>query len=144
MILEENLRKYNSIFFSCRDWIKASVLQYVDSTTSASVEDFWDWYEEPILLTISLSRKHLTEKIVVPGLFFDMFLRFYWIYWSADDFKVLTFSINNSNSRTISDFKVRLSPSKKIYFYLLQWKPFKDDEKWFLLHLKRSFRSQYI
>ena len=78
------------------------------------------------------------------SLSFDMFLRFYWIYWSADDFKVLTFSINNSNSRTISDFKVRLSPSKKIYFYLLQWKPFKDDEKWFLLHLKSSFRSQYI
>ena len=28
--------------------------------------------------------------------------------------------------------------------YLLDWKPFKSDEKWFLFHLKSYFRSQDI
>ena len=40
--------------------------------------------------------------------------------------------------------KVGLSPSKKKYFYLLEWKPFKNDEKCFLFHLESSFRSPYI
>ena len=34
------------------------------------------------------------------------------------------------------------SPSKKISLYLLQCKPFKNDEKCFLFHLKSSFCSQ--
>ena len=42
-----------------------------------------------------------------------------------------------------SQIKVGPSPSKKI-FSLLQWKPFKDDEKYFLFHLKSSFRFQGI
>ena len=29
-------------------------------------------------------------------------------------------------------------------FYLLHWKPFKNNEKCFFFHLKSSFRSQYI
>ena len=33
--------------------------------------------------------------------------------------------------------------SKK-FFYLRQWYPFKNDEKYFLFHLKSSFRSQDI
>ena len=41
-------------------------------------------------------------------------------------------------------FKSRLLPSKKVSFYLLPWKPFKDDEKCFLFHIKSSFRSQDI
>ena len=41
-------------------------------------------------------------------------------------------------------FKVGLSPPKQNSFYLLQWKPFKNDEKCFLFHLKNSFRSQDI
>ena len=40
--------------------------------------------------------------------------------------------------------KVRLSPSKKISFYLLRCNPFKNDEKCFLFQLKSSFRSQDI
>ena len=40
--------------------------------------------------------------------------------------------------------KVRLSPSKKVFYYLLQRKPFKNDEKCFLFHLKSSFHSQDI
>ena len=40
--------------------------------------------------------------------------------------------------------KVGLAPSEKISFYLLQWKPFRNDEKSFLFHLKCSFRSQDI
>ena len=39
---------------------------------------------------------------------------------------------------------IGLSPSKKIHFYLLQWKPFKSDEKCFLFHLKGSFPSKNI
>ena len=40
--------------------------------------------------------------------------------------------------------KVGLSLSKKILGYLLDWKPFKSDEKYFLFHLKGSFSSQDI
>ena len=40
--------------------------------------------------------------------------------------------------------KVGLSRSKNILFYLLHWKPFKNDEKYFLFHLKSSFGSQDI
>ena len=40
--------------------------------------------------------------------------------------------------------KVGLSPSKRIYFYLLKWKLFKNDKKYFLFHLKSFFRSQDI
>ena len=43
-----------------------------------------------------------------------------------------------------SDLKLGPSPSKKNYFYLLQWLPFKIDEKRFLFHLKNFFRSQDI
>ena len=42
------------------------------------------------------------------------------------------------------DFKVGLSPSKKNFFYLLQWRPFKQDKKCFLFHLKSFFRSPDI
>ena len=40
-----------------------------------------------------------------------------------------------------------VSPSKKGLFYLLPWKPFKNDEKCFLFHFffkKSSFRSSNI
>ena len=37
-----------------------------------------------------------------------------------------------------------LSPSKKIPFYALQWKPFKMMKNTFYYHLKSSFRSQDI
>ena len=40
--------------------------------------------------------------------------------------------------------KVGPSPSKKSKFYLLQWKPFQNDEKCSLLRLKSSSRSQDI
>ena len=39
--------------------------------------------------------------------------------------------------------KIELSPSKKM-FYLLPWKPFKNDEKCFLFHIKSPFRSKDI
>ena len=41
---------------------------------------------------------------------------------------------------TIVDLKV----FQKHFSYLLDWKPFKNDEKWFLFHLKSSFHSQDI
>ena len=37
-----------------------------------------------------------------------------------------------------------LTFQKKFFCYLLDWKPFKNDEKLFLLHLKSSFLSQDI
>ena len=40
--------------------------------------------------------------------------------------------------------KVEFSPSRKILLYLLQCKPFKNDVKCLLFHLKTSFRSQDI
>ena len=40
--------------------------------------------------------------------------------------------------------KVGLSPSKKILFYLLRRKLFKNDYKCFLFHFKSSFRYQDI
>ena len=49
--------------------------------------------------------------------------------------------------KCISDrviFKARLSSSKNILCYLLDWKPFRSDEKCFLFHLKSSFCSQDI
>ena len=44
----------------------------------------------------------------------------------------------------IGTLKVGFSPSKKIFYYLLQWEPFKNNEQCFLFHLKSSFRSQDI
>ena len=38
-------------------------------------------------------------------------------------------------------FKVGLSSFKQNSFYLLRWKPIKNDEKCFLFHLKSFFRS---
>ena len=38
--------------------------------------------------------------------------------------------------------KVGLWPSKKVSFYFLQWKHFKNNKKYFLFHLKSSFCSQ--
>ena len=40
--------------------------------------------------------------------------------------------------------KIGLSNSKKKLFNLFQWNVFKNDEKWFLFHLKSSFHSQDI
>ena len=43
--------------------------------------------------------------------------------------------------------KVRPSSFNSFYFlfhFQLQWKPFKNGEKYFLIHLKSSFRSQDI
>ena len=42
------------------------------------------------------------------------------------------------------NFKVGLSPSKKNFFYLFQWNPFKNNEKCVLFHLNCSFRYQDI
>ena len=64
------------------------------------------------------------------------------------DFKVLTpFRFTSCISVVLSQnirFKAGLSPSKNISFYFLQRKPFKNDEKCFLFHFERFFRSQDI
>ena len=47
---------------------------------------------------------------------------------------------------TISGFLANVSviTPEKFFFYLLKRKSFKNDENFFLFHLKRSFRSQDI
>ena len=52
--------------------------------------------------------------------------------------------VANNISTSWCLFKVGLSPSKKFFFDLLQLQPFTNDEKWFLFHVKSSFRSQDI
>ena len=45
----------------------------------------------------------------------------------------------------LCSFKVGLSPSKKNFFcFIISWKPFKNDGKCILFHLKSSFHSQCI
>ena len=50
---------------------------------------------------------------------------------------------NKQTSENIFTY-IGLSLSKKSWFYLLQWKAFKNDEKSFLFHVNSSFRSQDI
>ena len=52
--------------------------------------------------------------------------------------------VDQVNNILIFEFRVGLLPSKKTLFYLLQWQPFKNDEKCFLFHLKSSSHSQDI
>ena len=44
----------------------------------------------------------------------------------------------------LKQLKVGLSPSKNFVYYLLQWWPFKNDEKCFLFLLKSSSFSRYL
>ena len=48
------------------------------------------------------------------------------------------------NLSCLRRLKVGLSPSKKNLFFWLHWKPFNNDGKCFLFHLKSSFGSQDI
>ena len=66
------------------------------------------------------------------------FKRRKWLQWHSWQFQ-----LSNSDSYLQFHLKVGLSPSKK-KFYLVQWYPFKNDEKYFLYYLKSSFRSQDI
>ena len=43
-----------------------------------------------------------------------------------------------------SPIQIQTLTLQKRLFNLLQWKPLKKEEKCFLFHLKRSFRSQDI
>ena len=64
-------------------------------------------------------------------------------FFSTSSKAILAVAVSSS----LYIFKVALSPSQKdiyIYIYLPHWKPFTNDEKGFLLHLKSSFRSQDI
>ena len=47
-------------------------------------------------------------------------------------------------SKIVNSLKSRTLTFQKFFFNFLQWKPFKNDEKCFLFHLKSSFRSQDI
>ena len=55
-------------------------------------------------------------------------------------YKLCLFKISLHLNNTL---KVRLSSFKNV-FYLIQWKPFKSHEKYFLFHFKSSFCSQDI
>ena len=60
----------------------------------------------------------------------------------APKFLMVSFFVLSRLSISIPwTFKVGLSPSKKNCFYLLLWKPFKNDEHWSLFHVKNSFHT---
>ena len=63
-------------------------------------------------------------------------------YWKWVNSKYSAYILEFSRKKNI--IKVGLSPFKKVFFYLLQWKPFKNNEKGFLFYLKSSFRPQDI
>ena len=58
----------------------------------------------------------------------------------------MTFKVSNGllniwklqTNVTLKHFKVRALAIQKKLFYFLQWKPFKNNEKHFLFHLKSS------
>ena len=50
----------------------------------------------------------------------------------------------DSSSKSMQNFSKKTLTFQKKLCYLLRWKPFKNDEKCFLFHLKNSFRSQDI
>ena len=58
----------------------------------------------------------------------------------SESMLVKDFARVNFRKSLIVNFKVGLSSTKKILFYLLHWKPFKNYEKCLLFHLKSSFR----
>ena len=66
-----------------------------------------------------------------------------WIKWNKD--LILHFPnliAYQTGAQTLNSKKKRKKKKEKCY--LLQWKPFKNDEKCFLFHLKSSFRCQDI
>ena len=80
----------------------------------------------------------LTQEILVdqlPNLYF--WRKPKWLVWVSSS------SFENVKLIVLVFLKPDYHPSKKLS-YLLQWKPFKNREKWFLFYLKTSFRSQDI
>ena len=73
---------------------------------------------------------------------FKIFLKYFFSYNSSVYFENIV--VCNEPLSIWEFIKVGLSPSRKISFYLLQKKPFKNDEKCFLFYLKSSFHSQDI
>ena len=65
---------------------------------------------------------------------------------AASHYRKLTFNlIDIFMLSTLTKLKLKLDPHlPKNIFYLLQWKPFKNDEKCFLFHFESSFQSQHI
>ena len=57
---------------------------------------------------------------------------------------VIVYSSFIEKMQTMYSIKVGLSPSIKKWFYLLQWKTFKNDKRCFLFYLKSYFHSQDI
>ena len=60
------------------------------------------------------------------------------MFWQGSDFV----SVQSLHNWWILSLKIGLWPSKIKLCYLSDWKPFKNDEKCFLFHLKSSFRSK--
>ena len=93
-----------------------------------------------VMTSFSIGRTFTTVVRIFPKLAFFNYLCSLsggstsrsWVFWNLVQIDGLIW------------LKLGLSPSKKISFYLLQWKPFKNDEKCFLFHLKSSFLSQNI
>ena len=65
------------------------------------------------------------------------------LHFMVDEWE-FAIDLNALLKKRIVSIKVGLSPSKKKLYYLLDWKPVKNDEKYFLFDLKSSFRSPHI
>ena len=76
-------------------------------------------------MSLSLARRHQTLYI-------------HYQKWSQQYTEEKSKFLRCEDLRIFWDLKVGLSPSKKTSIYLLQWKPFKNDEKCFLI-LKALF-----
>ena len=97
----------------------------------------WCYYHEVIgILKISLNKIRASELFSCSSLPTAIFLtRVYGTFAKARGLAIKTWSVS---------FKVRLSPSPKKLFHLLQPMAFKNDEKCFLFHLKSFFHFQDI
>ena len=86
----------------------------------------------------------LCQNVELPSEHLSIFLQNTTQYFCRTPLSILADHLLVFLQNVFSIFKVELSPSKKIFFCLLQGKPSKNDEKCFLFHLKSSFRSEDI
>ena len=109
-------------------------------------------FEHILHLVLVLSRQmpagliHYCIIYIVQLLIFNLWSTFSWTLKWIREFS------NHKNLTLNSDIYLKKLPTHlnsdsqlpNFFFYLLQWKPFKNAEKCFLFHLKSSFRSQDI
>ena len=86
----------------------------------------WMFFIEVLKLTWSFLVKNIISKLSNFGLLVNI---------CTVRLLLLPQSIIKGNQIRIFSLKIGLSSSKKKMFYLHQWKPVKNDEKWFLFNV---------